>query len=98
MRLLQLQPSPNPLKKWMATFEDPKRTTHFGQKGALDYTILKKHHDPTAEEHKERYKNRHKKDLATHDPASPGYMSFYILWNKPTLRASLQDYKERFNL
>jgi hypothetical protein len=98
MKLVSLEPSTSPTKKWKAVFENPKHTTQFGAKGYTDYTILNKNKDPEADEHKQRYRQRHEKDLSTHDPTSPGYMSYYILWNKPTIRASLQDYKHRFSL
>ena len=46
---------------------------------------------------RENYISRHKKDLRTNDPMRPGYLSMYILWNKPTVSASLADYKRRLN-
>lgn len=63
----------------------------FGAFGASDYT---KHKD---KDRRERYITRHKKDLKTNDPMRPGYLSMYILWNKPTVTASLADYKRRLN-
>jgi hypothetical protein len=32
------------------------------------------------------------------DPTSAGALSRWILWNKPTFKASLADYKRRFGL
>ncbi len=88
--------STNPKKKLMATFYDNEgkkiKTTHFGQAGADDYTITKD------KEQRTRYRNRHKKDLDTNDYKKAGYLSFYLLWNKPTLTESIKDYKKRFNL
>lgn len=80
-------------KKYMAMFniDGKKKTTHFGQAGADDYTITKD------EEQKKRYRTRHKKDLDTGDPTRAGYLSYYILWNKPTITDSIADYKNRFN-
>jgi hypothetical protein len=49
-------------------------------------------------EQKERYLKRHKKDLRTNDPMRAGYLSYYLLWNKPTLQESIKDYKKKFNL
>jgi len=87
--------STNPKKKLMAIFinDDGKKikTTHFGQAGADDYTITRD------EEQKKRYRTRHKKDLDTGDPTRAGYLSYYILWNKPTITDSIADYKKRFN-
>jgi len=80
-------------KKYMAMFniDGKKKITHFGQLGADDYTITKD------EEQKKRYRTRHKKDLDTGDPTRAGYLSYYILWNKPTITDSIADYKKRFN-
>ena len=33
------------------------------------------------------------KDTRTGDPTRAGYLSLYILWNKPSLKASITDYK-----
>ena len=80
-------------KKYMAMFniDGKKKTTHFGQSGADDYTITRD------EDQKKRYRSRHKKDLDTGDPTRAGYLSYYILWNKPTITDSIADYKKRFN-
>jgi len=37
--------------------------------------------------------NRHKARENWQNPMSAGSLSRYILWNKPTLRASIADYK-----
>lgn len=77
--------------KWTAIFADGKRTS-FGHQGYEDYT---QHHD---KERKRLYLLRHKKDLDTHDPTRAGFLSFFLLWNKPSLSASLREYKRKFNL
>ena len=82
-------------KKYKAIFKldnNKIKEVHFGQSGASDYIT---HKDL---ERRNRYLDRHKSDLATKDPMRPGYLSYYILWNKPTLQASIKDYKNRFNL
>lgn len=89
-----IKKSTNPKKKYMAIFyENGKRikTTHFGCAGMSDYT---KHKDTAR---KQRYMNRHKATEDWSKPMSAGALSRYILWNKPTLKASIQDYKKRFN-
>ena len=89
-----IKKSTNPKKKYMAVFyENDKKikTTHFGCAGMSDYT---KHKDPAR---KQRYMNRHKSRENWHKPMSAGSLSRYILWNKPTLRASINDFKRRFN-
>jgi hypothetical protein len=82
-------------KKMKAEFyERDKRikTTHFGASGMSDYTI---HKDP---QRKERYLERHRKNENWQDYKTAGSLSRYILWNLPTLSASIADYKKRFNL
>ena len=81
-------------KKYEITFNKngKKYTRKFGSTGMSDFT---KHKDKNR---RERYISRHKKDLRTRDPMRPGYLSMYILCNKPTLKASLEDYKRRLNI
>ena len=78
----------------MAVFEKDGKsiTTHFGARGYSDYT---QHHD---KERLERYKNRHRSRENWKDPTTAGSLALYILWNKPTFRESVNDYKKRFNL
>ena len=94
VKLISIKESDKPDKKLMATFETEGRTktTHFGSKGMDDYTITKD------KEQRDRYRQRHKKDLDTKDPTRAGYLSWFILWNKPTIKESIKDYKKRFNL
>lgn len=90
-----IKKSTNPKKKYMAVFtENGKKvkTTHFGSAGMSDFT---KHKD---EERKKRYLDRHRKNENWNDKFSAGALSRWILWNKPTLRASIADYKRRFKL
>ena len=89
-----IKKSTNSKKKYMAVFyENGKKikTTHFGCAGMSDYT---KHKDPAR---KQRYMNRHKSREDWQKPMSAGALSRYILWNKPTLKSSISDYKKRFN-
>lgn len=81
-------------KKYEITFEKNGKmyVRKFGAAGMSDYTI---HKD---KERRERYISRHKKDLRTNDPMKPGYLSMYILWNKPSINASLADYKRRLGV
>lgn len=91
LKLVSIKKSTRPEKKYMATFNDGT-VTHFGAAGMSDFT---KHKDP---ERKERYINRHRKRENWKDPKTAGALSLYVLWNKPTLRASIADYKKRFKL
>jgi hypothetical protein len=95
MKLLSIKPSTRATKKYMATFlEDNGKQTirHFGSMGMSDYTI---HKDA---ERKMRYLLRHKANEHWEDPKTAGALSKWILWNKPTLSASVEDYKKHFNL
>ena len=83
-------------KKMMAIFYDINnkkiKTVHFGANGYSDYTI---HKDP---ERKQRYIERHEKNENWNDPMSAGALSRYILWNKPTIKESIKDYKKKFGI
>jgi hypothetical protein len=93
MKLVSITKSDRDGKKYKAVFEDPKKTTHFGQSGSDDYTITKN------KEQRDRYRERHKKDLKTNDPSRAGYLSYHILWGDSTsLRKNIEDYKRRFKL
>ena len=95
MKLLSVEPSDKQDKKYKATFQTDagrKKTTHFGAKGYEDFTITNN------KEQRDRYRTRHAKDLKTNDPTKAGYLSYYLLWNKPTLTASISDYRRLFNL
>jgi hypothetical protein len=94
-KLFKIIDSPIKGKKLRAIFynEDGKtKHTDFGAEGMEDYTI---HHD---KERRKRYWDRHKKDLETDDPTRAGFLSWYILWNKKSIKASVADYKNRFNI
>ena len=94
--------SSNSEKKLMAVFEDSEgkktKTTHFGQRGASDYT---KHGE---KERMNRYLERHGGGFETStkenwkDPTTAGSLSRWVLWNKPGLKSSFSDYKRRFGL
>jgi len=87
IKLIRAQPP----KKWMAVFEKNGKVYHrwFGAHGYEDYTM---HKDKNR---RESYRKRHAKDLGTKDPMRAGYLSFFVLWNKPTIKTSLADYRRR---
>jgi hypothetical protein len=89
LKLLKVSKSPNSKKKLRAYFSDGTHTD-FGAAGYSDYTI---HKDP---ERKQRYINRHKRHENWSNLKSPGALSRYVLWNKPSLKASIADYKKKF--
>lgn len=93
---VKISDSTNSKKKMMAIFlnDDGKKikTTHFGQKGADDFT-------KTGDEaQKQRYLDRHRKNENWSDYKTAGSLSRYILWNKTSLSSSIADYKKRFGL
>ena len=75
-------------------YKDKKKikTTHFGSKGMSDYT---KHKNISR---KKRYLSRHRNREKWNNYMSAGALSRWILWNKPTFRESVKDYKRKFNL
>ena len=94
IELLNIKRSPLYEKKMRATFRRRDRIIHtdFGARGMSDYT---KHKD---KDRRSRYMKRHKKDLRTNDPTRAGFLSMFILWNKPTLKSSILDYKKRLDI
>jgi len=92
---MRLVNSPNALKKYRAIFKDGTHTD-FGAAGMMDYTLYYKKDPELAERRKALYRERHQKDLTINDPRRAGYLSFYLLWNKPTVAQSLMDYKAKF--
>ncbi len=92
---VKISRSPRKDKKLVAEFvyaNGKTKKTHFGGRGYSDYT---KHKDPRR---KERYLRRHQRNENWNDPTTAGALSRWILWNKPNLNASIQDFENRFNL
>lgn len=82
----------------MARFPDGT-TTHFGQRGAQDFILWSKVLSRTdAEKRRAAYLRRHKAREDWDAPRSAGALSRWILWNKPTLRASVLAFRRRFHL
>ena len=69
---------------------DGKKTISFGAAGMSDFTL---HKD---DDRKERYIARHQKNENWRDPKTAGFNSKHILWNKPTLQASVNDLNARY--
>ena len=91
IRLLSIKKSPIKGKKLRASFSDGTHTD-FGFAGMSDFT---KHKDRAR---MQRYISRHKSRENWRNYKSRGSLSRYILWNKPSLRSSISDYKKRFKL
>ena len=86
-----IKKSTKPDKKLMATF-DNKKTIHFGAAGMDDYSKTKD------KQQKMRYLTRHQKNENWTVCDTAGSLARWILWNKETKQASIDDYKKRFGL
>ena len=76
-------------KKYDAVI-DGKKTVSFGATGYSDFT---KHKD---EDRKKNYIARHKPNQDWKDHTTAGFWAKNILWNKPTIEASVRDTNKKF--
>lgn len=91
VRIVRLEESEDGKHKWIAHFEDGRKT-RFGSYGMEDYTITKD------KEQRDRYRTRHAKDLKTNDPHRAGYLSYYILWGDSTsISANVKKFNSLFS-
>jgi hypothetical protein len=92
--LISLKPANDGKKKYEAKLKNKatgrEKTVKFGAKGMDDFTKTK----DVAQ--KERYIQRHKAKENWNDPATAGFWSKNLLWNKPTISASLADIKKKY--
>lgn len=97
-KLIEVKTSSRKDKKYVAVFQldGKEHKIHFGAKGYPDFTMTADR--VKAEEKKRLYLIRHQKNENWNDYTSPGALSRWLLWNKPTLEASIQDFKRRFHL
>jgi hypothetical protein len=95
MKLIKIVPSTNPKKKMEAHFLLDTGKTKIVRFGATEYGDFTSHHD---EARKELYLARHSALEDWNNPLTAGALSRWILWNKPTLRGSITDFKRRFHL
>ena len=86
-----IKPSNKTDKKNMAIIENTNKKIHFGAKLYEDYTM---HKD---DKRKKAYLTRHKHDNYT-NPLYAGFYSTNLLWNKPTLKESIQATNKKYNL
>ena len=84
-----IQPSNKKGKKYDAVI-DGKKTVSFGASGYSDFT---KHKD---EDRKNNYIARHKPNQNWKDHTTAGSFAKNILWNKPTIKASIRDTNRKF--
>ena len=96
MRLKTIRKSHKKEKKFDAIFVYPdghQKIIPFGQKGYSDFT---KHKDTRR---RARYLKRHSgMGEQWNKPDTPGALSKWILWNKPSFKESVKDFKNRFHL
>jgi hypothetical protein len=94
MKLLSVVPSKRSGKKFDAVFETDGRTKRvsFGAAGMDDFTKT------GDEERKRLYLIRHKARENWDKPDTPGALSRWLLWNKPTLEESIRDFRRRFKI
>lgn len=97
---IYLYESDKPAKKYYIQYVNPKtgrlKKTYFGASGYDDYTTF-----PKAERdlRKERYLKRHRGMGENYNSIyTAGALAKFLLWNKPTLSASIKDTNERFDV
>jgi len=82
-------------KKYTIEYMNPisgrSNTVHFGATGYTDFLMSKD------SQRKERYLARHRHDNIN-DPRYAGFYAINLLWNKPTLRASIADTNRRYGI
>lgn len=88
-----LQPSSRKDKKFEISFGDGTKV-NFGAAGMSDYTL---HKDA---ERKARYIARHMRneDWSANGYQTAGFWSRWLLWNQPSLAASIADVRKRFGI
>lgn len=95
--------SDKPDKKLVMIMPEFKHKHYFGANLYRDFTLMNdknsKFYEPSKEERdkvKDRYLKRHSKDpKGIHSPST---LSDMILWNKPTIRESIKDYENKYNV
>jgi len=95
MKLKTIRKSHKKEKKWDAVFDKDgkEKVVSFGAAGMSDYT---KNKDKTR---KQRYLKRHSgMGENWEQPDTPGALSKWILWNKPSFDASVASFKKHFGL
>jgi len=97
MKFVKMVKATDGKHKYVVFLEDKESKIHnvkFGAQGYSDYT---KHKDS---ERKKRYIIRHKKteNWTSSGVLTPGFWSRWVLWNKLTIRESLNNTIERFHL
>ena len=84
-----VSPSKHKNKKYDATFSDGS-VVSFGAAGYSDFTQRKD------EARKANYIKRHQANEDWTNVKTPGFLSRFILWNKPTIEESIRDLNARY--
>ena len=79
-------------KKYYVRQLDSNTTIHFGDSRYEDYT---QHNDETR---KTAYLNRHSKRENWYNPTTAGFWAKNLLWNKKSIKSSIKDLENRFNI
>ena len=90
--MIILTKSPNPKKKYRATFLENGKHVDFGARGYSDYTI---HKDPLR---MKRYIHRHSgmgENWSLKGKYTAGFWSRWLLWNKPGLGSAIESVARR---
>jgi hypothetical protein len=84
--------------KLVAEFHTPYERIPFGAFNYNDYTIYYQMDPNLAKKRKAAYLKRHKANEDWTNPRTAGTLSKYILWNKPTIEESIDNYIKHFNM
>ena len=79
----------------MAVFYDGTKklkTVHFGDANGSSFI------DHKDGKKKDAWIARHKVRGTFNNPMSASSLSYHILWNKPTIKESIKDYKKKFDI
>lgn len=95
--------SNKPEKKLVMIMPEFKHKHYFGASAYRDFTLMNdnnsKFYEPSKEKRdkvKSNYLKRHSKDpKGIHSPST---LSDMILWNKPTIKESIKDYENKYNV
>ncbi len=91
-------------KKYMIKHDN--KTIHFGGDPSKyrDYTLMNNKssqfylpNKADRDKVKASYRSRHRND-PINKPYTAGSLSYNLLWNKPTLSASIKDFEKKFNI
>jgi len=92
---MRLENAHDYIHKFKAIFKDGS-VVKFGAYNFNDYTTYYGRDPIVANTKKALYLSRHKPREDWSDPKTPGALSRWILWNRPTIESSLSDFKRRF--